>query len=182
MRPGDGFGSRPLRNRALYSHDGSLFCRGLLPLPTKLNRVAQQTFLLAAWFPERAFLSSSLGGAKALTTVVPDRREDAAFDLDQDCASQHNILQCTMTICTDKLDKPLRLARIVVAEDDASSMARATLISIKRTLLSACTMVQDTADHARRAGNVDHAERLRRIAEQLADELDDVDAQLCQAP
>jgi len=44
------------------------WCRGLL-LPAKLNRAAQETFLLAVWFPECAFLSSSLGSAKAPTAA-----------------------------------------------------------------------------------------------------------------
>jgi hypothetical protein len=57
-------------------------------------------------------------------------------------------------------------------------VTRAMLIGWKRCLLSARTLVQEAAASARRAGDSDRAERLRGIAERLADELDDLNALL----
>jgi hypothetical protein len=52
------------------------------------------------------------------------------------------------------------------------------LISWKRCLLSARILLQEAAISARRVGDADRAERLRSIAEQVADELDDLNALL----
>jgi hypothetical protein len=57
-------------------------------------------------------------------------------------------------------------------------VTRAMLISLKRCLLSARILMQEAATSARRAGDADRAERLRGIAERLADELDDLNALL----
>ncbi len=91
------------------------------------------------------------------------------------------IVHCTMTTRTDKKtqDQPLRDARILIAKD---ATGRAALISVKRSLLSARTMVQEAADYSRRAGQTDLAQRLHAIAERLADELDDLDGQLAKLP
>jgi hypothetical protein len=63
----------------------------------------------------------------------------------------------------------------LVFEAHAMPLTRATLIAIKSSLISARSVVQDSAARAKRSGDVSLAERLRDIAERLADELDYVD-------
>jgi hypothetical protein len=54
-------------------------------------------------------------------------------------------------------------------------LTRTTLITIKSSLIAARSTVQDCAARAHRSGDVLLAQRLRDIAERLADELDYVD-------
>jgi hypothetical protein len=61
-------------------------------------------------------------------------------------------------------------------------LARTTLIAIKSSLIGARSAVQDCAARAHRGGDQDLAERLRDVAERLADELDYVDRLLSRPP
>lgn len=62
-------------------------------------------------------------------------------------------------------------------------LADAALLGVsKRLLLAARTATQDANAAATRAGDTDLAERLREIAERLADELDYVDRQIASMP
>jgi hypothetical protein len=64
----------------------------------------------------------------------------------------------------------------------AMPLTRAVLIAIKSSLISARSAVQDSAARAQRGGDKNLAERLRDIAERLADELDYVDRLLGSQP
>jgi hypothetical protein len=61
-------------------------------------------------------------------------------------------------------------------------LPKATLLAIKRALISARAVVQDATATARRAGDTNFADRLRGIAERLADELDYVEWALANLP
>jgi hypothetical protein len=61
-------------------------------------------------------------------------------------------------------------------------LPKTTMLALKRALISARAVVQDATATARRAGDTDLADRLRDIAERLADELDYVDRALASKP
>ena len=61
-------------------------------------------------------------------------------------------------------------------------ISKQTLITMKAALINARSLVQDSASRARRGGDFDLAERLRDIAERLADELDYIDRCIAKQP
>jgi hypothetical protein len=61
-------------------------------------------------------------------------------------------------------------------------LTKPQLIAIKSALIGARSAVQDCAARAQRGGDNDLGERLRDIAERLADELDYVDRLLGRLP